>query len=525
MKNFFIHLFILTVFFVNTTQAQVVDSINVRLTWESLDSVTWVFSTQNIDSLSTGLLKAQFIRTWVNNSWENQWLYEHTYSTVADTTTYFQWNGQWDNYYQFINIHNAQGLDTMIIWQGWLSGSWIFADRYERTYNADSTIATEIHSYWNTTTSQWDLYEFATWNRDSTGLDTAITTDRYNAGNWEPFKRESFTYDSAGNEIYVEGNYWDDTDSIYWLTYYHGSWMYDSLGRVIFTSSGDIPGGHGHDYYFYNQDNSYSEVWSYYDSHAGDETWYHTHYYSGLTNNVYAFLPDDYPICQSDVIPIGGFAFGGQQPLTYSWSPAAGLSSDTVENPYVSTDTTTTYILTVTDANNLTASDTINIIINSVFDSLVTTPASCAGCTDGQIQIYAGSINNLTITPDPGATIQGNVISNVPPGIYSVCMVNQDGCTACEIDTVEFNVGIKQTPFSEFYITTNPYSEFTELHCNSSSKNLRLEIYDELGENVSEIKIDSPSTTIHRGNLRSGIYYGVVWGDKVLGRVRLVVME
>jgi hypothetical protein len=79
---------------------------------------------------------------------------------------------------------------------------------------------------------------------------------------------------------------------------------------------------------------------------------------------------------------------GGLPPYTYSWSPAAGLSSTTIANPVASPTVTTTYTLTVTDAlnNSRFQSITINVL-----------PLSAA--------VHSGNGNNLKFK-----------VCHIPPG-------------------------------------------------------------------------------------------------------------
>ena len=55
---------------------------------------------------------------------------------------------------------------------------------------------------------------------------------------------------------------------------------------------------------------------------------------------------------------------GGMGPYSYSWSPSAGLNSAFILNPYARPAVTTTYHLTVTDANNNTGTDSVTVFVH-----------------------------------------------------------------------------------------------------------------------------------------------------------------
>lgn len=71
--------------------------------------------------------------------------------------------------------------------------------------------------------------------------------------------------------------------------------------------------------------------------------------------------------CFYDSIQIGNvnLATGGLAPYTYSWFPTYGLSDPTIPNPMALPDDTTTYSVTVTDANNCTSWSQMTVNINS----------------------------------------------------------------------------------------------------------------------------------------------------------------
>ena len=55
---------------------------------------------------------------------------------------------------------------------------------------------------------------------------------------------------------------------------------------------------------------------------------------------------------------------GGMGPYSYSWTPSAGLNSTFILNPYARPAVTTTYHLTVTDANNNTGTDSVTVFVH-----------------------------------------------------------------------------------------------------------------------------------------------------------------
>lgn len=134
----------------------------------------------------------------------------------------------------------------------------------------------------------------------------------------------------------------------------------------------------------------------------------------------------DTAFCAGQSIILGGSptASGGSSPITYQWSPAAGLSSATVANPAVTLWTSTPFQLTVTDSVGCTSVTQVSIVVGDT-----TTPD-------------LDLINGWLIT-EPGATLyqwyyNGQLLaasSNLSQlaalsgGDYQVILTDFIGCT------------------------------------------------------------------------------------------------
>lgn len=113
----------------------------------------------------------------------------------------------------------------------------------------------------------------------------------------------------------------------------------------------------------------------------------------------------DNTICSGSSIVIGGSpaGSGGTGTLTYSWSPSGSLNNSTTSNPVSSATTTTSYVLTVTDALGCTATDT------TVVNVLQTSTSSLSPVVCGSYSSPAG--NTYTTS-----------------GTYTDTLVNSAGC-------------------------------------------------------------------------------------------------
>lgn len=107
----------------------------------------------------------------------------------------------------------------------------------------------------------------------------------------------------------------------------------------------------------------------------------------------------DKTICVGGNTSIGEATTGGKEPYAYVWSPSAGLSSATVATPVASPSVTTTYSLTVTDANSCTSTNSVTVTVEP--------------CSTGIALVEAGT-GGFSIAPNPNRGSFSVVLSSTP---------------------------------------------------------------------------------------------------------------
>jgi gliding motility-associated-like protein len=147
----------------------------------------------------------------------------------------------------------------------------------------------------------------------------------------------------------------------------------------------------------------------------------------------------DLASCQGVAIAIGGSptATGGTAPYSYSWAPAAGLSSASVSNPSATPALTTSYTVTVTDANGCTDQD---IMVLTIYPAVTADAGADQTMCDGASAVIGGNPSAIGGTPNfvytwaPNAYLDDNTIANPtanPPSTqnYTLTVVDANGCT------------------------------------------------------------------------------------------------
>ena len=142
----------------------------------------------------------------------------------------------------------------------------------------------------------------------------------------------------------------------------------------------------------------------------------------------------DSTICDSDTIQINPQVNTGA--FSYLWTPNYNISDNEFSSPYFSPDTTTTYLLEVTNMYGCTSSDSFTLFVNPS-PSLTTSidSVTCYGYNDGEIDIISNGILGVVnyLWSGPNSFISNNEdISLLYSGIYSVVATSSAECSVSE---------------------------------------------------------------------------------------------
>lgn len=139
-------------------------------------------------------------------------------------------------------------------------------------------------------------------------------------------------------------------------------------------------------------------------------------------------------ICLGTSTPIGGSptGTGGAGGYTYSWTPNAFITDPTIANPTVFPPVTTRYYVTVTDANNCVAVDSIDINVNP--GPPISLGNDTTICASDTITLDAGS-GWVSYFWNQGANTDTLDVSQA--GQYHVAIIDINGCLSR--DTIQIS--------------------------------------------------------------------------------------
>lgn len=180
---------------------------------------------------------------------------------------------------------------------------------------------------------------------------------------------------------------------------------------------------------------------------------------------VVAFAGNDTTIFNRDTITIGGTptASYGTPPYSYSWSPSTALNNDTLANPKASPSSTTTYVVSITDAGGCgTVRDTIIVTVDSL--PYVNAGENISICLHDSVTIGGsptarGGVLPLTYSWTPSTGLSSTTIANPKASpsdttIYVLVVTDANGYS----QTNAMVVTVKPIPTAYAGIDTTIYS-------------------------------------------------------------------
>lgn len=169
----------------------------------------------------------------------------------------------------------------------------------------------------------------------------------------------------------------------------------------------------------------------------------------GLCFESYGTIELEHPECNTDPCVANPFSItnypdqnicvGGSIQLnvaggvSYSWAPALGLSATNIANPSANPSTTTTYTVTVTNADGCTATDeiTINVSENPIANAGV----DATICAGSSTTLNASGGSTYQWSPATGlsnASIANPIANPSATTTYTVVVSNANGCSSSD---------------------------------------------------------------------------------------------
>jgi gliding motility-associated-like protein len=118
---------------------------------------------------------------------------------------------------------------------------------------------------------------------------------------------------------------------------------------------------------------------------------------------------------------------------TYLWSPSSTLSNANIYNPIATPLTTTTYYVTVTNANGCTKNDSIKVTVNSI--PAITKSNDTTICKNAPFQLFASGGSSYTWSPASSlnnANISNPIATLINSTTYKLIVTSSNGCSKAD---------------------------------------------------------------------------------------------
>ncbi len=223
-------------------------------------------------------------------------------------------------------------------------------------------------------------------------------------------------------------------------------------------------------------------------------------------NGVFAFASCSQAQCNQANGTAAVNATGGTPPYTFSWAPS-GQTTQTITGLVAGC-----YTVTVTDAGGCTV--TASCCVTSVGGPAITTtnvnPSNCPNCTGSASAIASGGTMPYTYMWAPSGGNNSNA-TGLCQGVYTVCVTDANGCTACTNVTINCVVGLNDEPLeADVNLFPNPANDEISISLDQELSDVSIVVYNVVGERISAHKFSFINGKKFRMDIRSlseGIYF------------------
>lgn len=225
----------------------------------------------------------------------------------------------------------------------------------------------------------------------------------------------------------------------------------------------------------------------------------------------------DSSVCRPDTFNLGGIptAIGGISPYSYLWSPSKYLDNTASPNPFCIPDSSTTYTLTITDANSCITTTIVDITVFQHDPLFITEGNDTMLWTLGGFNSYQWYIDGNQILNATHSYLATHAAGN-----YTIEVVDTNGCRFMS-EIYSFEVSMSDILNNlEMTVYPNPVSASLNLKLPLEMMQGNYLIMDGNGRLVLKGKINDLISKIDVAPLGSGLYTLIMEKNNFIKRLQ-----